>query len=341
MHLSDPEANLRALAADLGYFRRKRLESRVLHFARRGLVTFADLLRAHAALPAPAEVPPPAVLDDRLKAAQERLDALVTDIATLTVRHQDGPSVPIDDTRRERGDYDPWLRLAERHHDGDLLERLAGVEAELADSELLARAFREALIGSGLRHLGRPRSAPPSARRPRLPQRRPAGRACVGRRRLQAPPPRDRPRGGPRTRHPAGQARPARRRRGHRRGPQRRGLHAVLVLPARPARQPAVVVPDRRLQAAHRRRAAAGARRAVRSRPAARRSPCGSTTRPRTGAGWSCPTRPAGTEGWTEDQLAELVTSESLVGTELLAPVAPGCARDPGGPVDPAPVRGG
>jgi nitrile hydratase len=33
------------------------------------------------------------------------------------------------------------------------------------------------------------------------------------------------------------------------------------------------------------------------------------------------PERPAGTEGWTEDQLAELVTRNSMIGTELLAPV--------------------
>jgi nitrile hydratase len=29
------------------------------------------------------------------------------------------------------------------------------------------------------------------------------------------------------------------------------------------------------------------------------------------------PTRPAGTDGWTEEQLAELVTTESMIGVAL------------------------
>ncbi len=149
MHLSDPEANLDALAADLGYFRRKRLESRVLHFARRGLVPFATLLRAHATLDPPATVTPPADLDDRIRAMQDRLDALVTGIQSLQVPNQAGPQVPIDDTRKERGDYDAWFRLAERAHEGDLEQRLGSVEAELADCELLLRAFERALVDAG------------------------------------------------------------------------------------------------------------------------------------------------------------------------------------------------
>ncbi|MCX6519731.1 MAG: nitrile hydratase subunit alpha [Actinobacteria bacterium] len=34
------------------------------------------------------------------------------------------------------------------------------------------------------------------------------------------------------------------------------------------------------------------------------------------------PRRPAGTEDWTEEQLADLVTRNSMIGTEVLAPVA-------------------
>jgi nitrile hydratase len=42
------------------------------------------------------------------------------------------------------------------------------------------------------------------------------------------------------------------------------------------------------------------------------------------------PRRPVGTDGWTEEQLAELVTRNSMIGTEVLAPVAasPGGTRD-------------
>jgi nitrile hydratase subunit alpha len=42
------------------------------------------------------------------------------------------------------------------------------------------------------------------------------------------------------------------------------------------------------------------------------------------------PRRPVGTDGWTEEQLAELVTRNSMIGTEVLASVAasPGGTRD-------------
>ena len=38
------------------------------------------------------------------------------------------------------------------------------------------------------------------------------------------------------------------------------------------------------------------------------------------------PQRPAGTDGWTEDRLADLVTRNSMIGTEVLAPVGAGPA---------------
>jgi nitrile hydratase subunit alpha len=39
------------------------------------------------------------------------------------------------------------------------------------------------------------------------------------------------------------------------------------------------------------------------------------------------PERPAGTEGWSEEQLAALVTRDSMIGTGLAAPAAVGAAR--------------
>jgi hypothetical protein len=325
MHLTDPDANLRALAADLGYFRRKRLESRVLHFARRGLVTFADLLRAHGDLPAPAEVPPPADLDDRIAAAQARLDALVTGIATVIVRHQDGPSVPIDDTRRERGDYDPWLRLAERHHTGDLLERLAGVEAELADSELLLRAFRQALLTTGLvtaadledrqrqlAGLGYRNGARLVARawvdedfKQRLLE---TGREAV--RELDIPPGK------------LGQLGVAE---------DTPDVHNVVVCTLCSCYPHDLLgnPPWWYRTDAYKQRIVADPRDAL-AEFFGLRLPPEVTVRVHDSTSdrrWMVlPARPAGTDGWTEDQLAELVTSESLVGTELLPPVGPDAA---------------
>ena len=54
VHIHDPDGHVAAVETDFEYFRRKRLESRVLHFLRRGVITFADLLRADAKPERPA-----------------------------------------------------------------------------------------------------------------------------------------------------------------------------------------------------------------------------------------------------------------------------------------------
>jgi hypothetical protein len=127
MHLQDPEANVAAIVADLEYFRRKRLESRLLYMLRRGYLSFATLLQAAQTNPAVEQLTPAEDLDDRIKALQERLNSLVTGILSLQVPIKAG-SIAIEDTRFERGDYDERLRLAKRIYPQPLLERIAAVE---------------------------------------------------------------------------------------------------------------------------------------------------------------------------------------------------------------------
>lgn len=150
-HIHDPEGHIAAAETDFEYFRRKRLESRVLHFVRRGIVTFADLLRADS----PAELP---AWKDRvwkdadgpIRHVEDQLDELVRGIATVTVPHTGAAPVAIDETRKERGDYDAFFRIAERGlGSGTLEERLERLDAELADAHRLLRAFTHALLARG------------------------------------------------------------------------------------------------------------------------------------------------------------------------------------------------
>jgi nitrile hydratase len=150
-HIHDPEGHVAAVETDFEYFRRKRLESRVLHFLRRGVLTFADLLRADAEPERPAwadrEWPD---ADAPIRYVEDELDRLVRGIAAVTVPHTGAPPVAIDDTRRERGDYDPFFRIAVRGLGaGTLDERLARLDAELADSHRLLDAFTRALLARG------------------------------------------------------------------------------------------------------------------------------------------------------------------------------------------------
>lgn len=148
VHIHDPEAHVHAVETDFEYFRRKRLESRVLHFLRRGIITFADLLRADVPPNEPAwEERVWANADTPIRHVEDRLDALVNGIAAITVPHTRTPPVAIDDTRKERGDYDPFFRIASRDlGHGSLTERLATLDAELNDSHRLLAAFTNAML---------------------------------------------------------------------------------------------------------------------------------------------------------------------------------------------------
>lgn len=148
MHLEDPDANVAAIVADLEYFRRKRLESRLLFLARRGLLPLPDLLRAAQTILPPPPTSPEPDLDDRIKALQERLDRVVTGILSLQVPIQAAP-IAIEDTRLERGDYDERFRLAKRTYPDPLLERIAATEEAMADCELLIASAQRALVDLG------------------------------------------------------------------------------------------------------------------------------------------------------------------------------------------------
>jgi nitrile hydratase len=148
MHLVDPDANVAAIVADLEYFRRKRLEARLLYMLRRGYLPFATLLKAAQSSPAPEQAQPESDLDDRIKALQERLNALVTGILSLQAPIRSA-SIAIEDTRLERGDYDERFRLAKNTYPEPLLERIAVVEQVMLDSEFLVATAQRALIESG------------------------------------------------------------------------------------------------------------------------------------------------------------------------------------------------
>ena len=57
--------------------------------------------------------------------------------------------VVIEDIRRERGDYHPFLRIAKRTYSGSAEERMSQLDRSLADSEELLGAFTRALLDTG------------------------------------------------------------------------------------------------------------------------------------------------------------------------------------------------
>ena len=148
-HAVNPDPRLRALAADLEYFRAKRLEPRVLHLVRRGVISLNDLVRAgRDAAGDRTSRAGAADVEQRLRALGDRLDAFVAGIAAVAVATRSA-DVVIEDIRRERGDYHPFLRLAKRTYSGSAEERMSQLERGLADSEELLEVFTRALLDTG------------------------------------------------------------------------------------------------------------------------------------------------------------------------------------------------
>jgi len=151
-HMHDFDAHVHAVEEDLEYYRAKRFESRLLFMARRGIVTFYDLVRAADGNTQVEEQPSTAGLEmeQRIRALEDRLDAYVKEIAVTSIRG-DKADVVTEDNRKERGDYDSFFRLAKREHQGGSLEkRVEQLNAELAEGEMLLRIVQRAMIQRGL-----------------------------------------------------------------------------------------------------------------------------------------------------------------------------------------------
>jgi nitrile hydratase len=116
---------------------------------RRGVVTFYDLLHAAAHVPA---VPAPAVAKDiegRIRALEDGLDDYVRTVSLASLELPDHPSV-IEDTRKERGDYDDFFRIAKPSHDGNLEQRIARLEHDLHEYRRMPQVLMRAMLDKGV-----------------------------------------------------------------------------------------------------------------------------------------------------------------------------------------------
>ncbi len=150
--MHDFEGHVEAVEADLEYWRTKRLEPRLIQLHRRGVLTFYDLVRTAAAHPAPQHKENSAGdidFERRIRALEDGLDDYVRGVSLISF---DGPghSSVIEDTRKERGDYDNFYRIAKPPHDGSLEERIARLESQLPDYRHLLDLVTRALLDKGV-----------------------------------------------------------------------------------------------------------------------------------------------------------------------------------------------
>ena len=150
-HMQDYEGHVQAVEADLEYWRTKRLEPRVFQLHRRGVATLYDLIGAAALLPATPAAAGAATPDTeaRIRALEDGLDEYIRGIALVSIETPDHPFV-IEDTRKERGDYDHFFRIAKPPHGGTLGERIARLEHDLREYQRLLQVLTRALLDKGV-----------------------------------------------------------------------------------------------------------------------------------------------------------------------------------------------
>ncbi|HXG50317.1 MAG TPA: nitrile hydratase subunit alpha [candidate division Zixibacteria bacterium] len=153
-HMHDFEAHVRAVEEDLEYYRTKRLEPRVIHLIRRGAVTFYDLLKARSGLENGARFfgiarPQGDNIEARVRHLEERLDEYVKGIALVSAQAVESMDVVVEDNRKERGDYDDFFKIRKKEHGGTLEQRMAELERDLRDYQELLEVFVQALIQRG------------------------------------------------------------------------------------------------------------------------------------------------------------------------------------------------
>lgn len=138
-HMRDYEGHVEAVEADLEYWRTKRLEPRLIQLHRRGVVTLYDVMRAAADIPVPLSTVSEANdhIESRIRALEDGLDDYIRGIGLASIETP-GHRFVIEDTRKERGDYDSFFRIAKPPHYGSLEERIARLEDNL-------RAYRHLL----------------------------------------------------------------------------------------------------------------------------------------------------------------------------------------------------
>ena len=146
-HMQDYTGHVQAVEADLEYWRTKRLEPRLIQLHRRGVLTLYDLIRAATHIPAPAAADRD--IEARIRALEDGMDEYIRGVALASIDSADHPSV-IEDTRKERGDYDDFFRIAKPPHGGTLEERIARLEHDLRAYQRLLDVLMRALLDKGV-----------------------------------------------------------------------------------------------------------------------------------------------------------------------------------------------
>jgi len=152
-HMHDFEAHVRAVEEDLEYYRAKRIEPRIFTLLRRGFIEFTDLFNAAAASMDGSRDGGNGEeqdLEKRVRALEDGLDDYVREIGLLTSSIGGTMDVVTEDSRVERGDYNEFFRLTHREYKGTLDERVRQLTVDVRKNRKVLEVLARALIQRGI-----------------------------------------------------------------------------------------------------------------------------------------------------------------------------------------------
>ena len=147
----DIESHLRSVEEDLEYWRTKRLEPRVFRLLRKGNVTFSDIIQAAGKTIARSSVMKQAgqgSIEDRVAALEMGLGSYIRgiEVATSII----GSLVLVEESRDEAGVYNETLKFVHRRLSGSVEDQASQLEHLLGQDDLLLQALLVVLIQKGM-----------------------------------------------------------------------------------------------------------------------------------------------------------------------------------------------
>jgi len=148
-HHEDLDSHIRAIGEDMEYWRTKRLEPRIIMLIRKGTIAFPDLIEASEAARSRLEkLESKSNLENRVAALEIGLGRFIRgiEVATSII----GTRVLVEESRQEAGVYDDEVKLAHRKLGGGATERVGQLEELLSGNMLLLQALLVVLAKKGM-----------------------------------------------------------------------------------------------------------------------------------------------------------------------------------------------
>jgi nitrile hydratase subunit alpha len=150
--MHDYDLHIRAIVEDLNYWRAKRLEASVFRFARIGAVTLYDIMDSISEIQ-PEEAPDCGSIhaetmeEAKIRALELQLGEYIKGV--MIVESVPVGDVVIDDLRKETGIYDHFFSIAKKYYEGSLDKKIEDLGKDLGTYKHFLDGFTLALVMKG------------------------------------------------------------------------------------------------------------------------------------------------------------------------------------------------